>query len=643
MIPKIHIDPSRFKAFVLLAFCISVSAYSPINAAQTLTITSANVHYHGENNGDFSGESMLNLGDINNSGRDDLFIGSPFFNTTRGRGYFLYDVSLNSPSINLSSASLTINGTTTFQNLSRAVSSFGDIDNDGIPDLGLAVPKDSFLQFYLGKDSGTWTPGTVFPSIVFFSGGQNLNTASGENVPNMLSFSGDVNGDGFDDILIGGDQKGSNSNDNGRAFLIFGRSNTTPLNNGNLDGDSAITDIFFQGESIDDHAGYSVSIAPDLNGDGFDDILISAYNSGTDKGLKVYLIYGERNQFSSKTTTKDFQLSDADSIFYSKEGLDTSNFGQDGFGELVTGLGDINGDGFGDFAIGAPNSDNGKGAIYIYYGATEKFTNKSTTANLWSAKLKGGNNFAKAGLHAITSPGDINGDLLNDLLIGEYQGSSEFTSSGRAYVLFGAEGSHALTGNVELNTSADVIIIGTKEQDQVGYSVSSAGDLDGDGLNEFMVAANKFDTNRGISAIFSLQSNTTPNVSGATLKLYEDSTFSTILTQAANRDTVYVEIITAGDGETGTVNILPVVASSNAYPKNIRLNLKETGVNTKTFRGAFQMVRSRSSEKIRQLSANLSETISVKTIDFISAQTSATIVNATPLVENILLEQEGIG
>ncbi|RAP37279.1 hypothetical protein DID80_03970, partial [Candidatus Marinamargulisbacteria bacterium SCGC AAA071-K20] len=329
----------------------------------------------------------------------------------------------------------------------------------------------------------------------------------------------------------------------------------------------------------------------------------------------------------------DDELSKADAIFFSKDN------GNDAFGESFAGLGDINGDGFGDFAISAPRTNGSKGVVYIYYGGLRfPFSSKVSGVRSWSASIEGETGFYYLGLHSLSGIGDVNGDLLNDIAIGEYWSTNK---RGKVYVIYG-KSETVLTGNIAVSTASDLIISGETDSIQVGYTVSSGGEINEDGVSEFLVGVNKLDSSKGGAYVFQGFKNVTPN-SVSAIKLYSDSSFSTEspLGQFSNRDMVYVEAL-ATDQKSTSRNIMEVMVSSNSVSRGTLVRLRETSVNSGTFRGHFKLVRSRSSFLAEQISADLSDTVTITPkFDSGSPNKTLTIINAVPKIDDISVQQVG--
>jgi hypothetical protein len=259
----------------------------------------------------------------------------------------------------------------------------------------------------------------------------------------IVSSAGDVNGDGFEDIIIGAYQNDAAGMDAGRAYIYFGGSAI-----------DSIPDVILTGEAAEDVFGASVASAGDVNGDGFGDIIIGAFQNdagGTNAG-RVYIYFGG-------PVVDDI----ADVVF---TGTIPNNF----FGHVVTGAGDVNGDGYDDVIAAAPAYNSFAGIAYIYYGGSSMDTIPDVTVT----GVNPGDSFGSSMAYV----GDVNGDNFADVLVGAYD--AFVNTAGKAYLYF---------GGVSMDSTADVVMNGEEVADVFGASVSSAGDVNGDGFSDVIVGA----------------------------------------------------------------------------------------------------------------------------------------------------------
>ena len=222
-----------------------------------------------------------------------------------------------------------------------------------------------------------------------------------------------------------------------------------------------------------DRTGFSVSTAGDVNGDGFDDYLVSTPydDAGGPNAGKVYLLFGKASGFANIDLTT---LAPADG--FSIQG----DYDFDRAGLSVSSAGDVNGDGYDDFLIGAPSADDGGefnvGKTYVIFGKASGF------ANIDLAALASADGFVITGDSQqdgsggkVSSAGDVNDDGYDDIVIGATGGDDGVTDAGEAYVIFG-KGSGFTDINLGALDPADGFeIVGAATSDQVGISVSSAG------------------------------------------------------------------------------------------------------------------------------------------------------------------------
>jgi hypothetical protein len=222
--------------------------------------------------------------------------------------------------------------------------------------------------------------------------------------------------------------------------------------------------------------GIAMAAAGDMNGDGLGDLLVGAKGGiQDDRTGSAYLVYGASGLAEAK-----------DEVVSEDMGAALLHV-VPGFGSAVAGLGDIDGDGHPDIAIGAPNVAEGAqqgGAVLLFSGPVVSGSDAATA----SAVILGRAPFAHLGT-SVAAAGDLNGDSRSDLLVGTpHWGTHEGASLGVAAVYLGP-----ITGELSL-LNANLKIVGQTDQRQVGSALCGPGDLDGDGLDDWLVA---YDTDQG--------------------------------------------------------------------------------------------------------------------------------------------------
>ncbi|WP_442941844.1 hypothetical protein [Nostoc sp.] len=301
-----------------------------------------------------------------------------------------------------------------------------------------------------------------------------------------VSSAGDINSDGIDDLIIGARSASPNAFLSGQSYVVFGSKGVfgAKLNLSTLNGTNGFA---INGINEVDLSGSSVSSAGDINGDGIDDLIIGAKNAspnGTESG-QSYVVFGSKGGFNAQFNlstlngTNGFAINGINTIDYS--GISVSN------------AGDINGDGIDDLIIGTFSNQS-----YVVFGSKGGF---DSSFNL--STLNGTNGFAINGINpgddsgsSVSSAGDINGDGIDDLIIGARFASPNGSLSGQSYVVFGnKEGFDAQFNLSTLNGTNGFAINGINLDDNSGYSVSSAGDINGDGIDDLIIGALNADPN----------------------------------------------------------------------------------------------------------------------------------------------------
>jgi hypothetical protein len=337
--------------------------------------------------------------------------------------------------------------------------------------------------------------------------GNNGFTLVGTNIRERLGFSvsdaGDVNGDGIGDLIVGapGDFSNNSNTDRGRSYVIFGKTGSfaTTLNAAAIDGSNG---FLIDGINAGDNVGISVSRAGDLNSDGREDLVIgnafSTVNGRSNSGSS-YIILGNAS-FSTNFNPTTLNGSNGFII----NGLSEN----DRLGNSVTTVGDINKDGFDDFIVGAPKTtaaEDEVGTTYLVYGKNSSFDASLNLANADASKFTTINGLTiddSLGI-SVSDAGDINGDGTDDLIIGASTTDlNGINNTGTAYVIFGRSGSLGADFNLgSLDGSNGFVITGFQENAQLGFSVSQAGDINKDGIDDLIVGARNANAERGAAYI----------------------------------------------------------------------------------------------------------------------------------------------
>ncbi|MCA9059272.1 MAG: FG-GAP repeat protein, partial [Planctomycetaceae bacterium] len=292
---------------------------------------------------------------------------------------------------------------------------------------------------------------------------------------------GDLDGDGVIDLVVGAYGDDTNGIARGAVHVLLMNSN------GTVKSSTKIADSTSGGPMLlnNDNFGSSVAALGDLDGDGITDIAVgAAYDDtgGSERGA-AYVVFLNADG-TAKTTTK---------IASGTNGLPALEDGNY-FGSAVTGLGDLDGDGVPDLAVGAKGDHTGgsyRGAVHVLFLNTDGTVRSSTKL---ASSTNGGPALANDDYfgRAVTALGDVDGDGITDLAVGAYRDNTGGNTRGAVYVLMlNADGSAKTTTKIASDTGDGPTL---QNSDGFGISVAAVGDLDGDGVVDLGVGAKGDDT-----------------------------------------------------------------------------------------------------------------------------------------------------
>ncbi|MBP6874475.1 MAG: FG-GAP repeat protein [Candidatus Eisenbacteria bacterium] len=397
-----------------------------------------------------AGKSVRTAGDVNGDGYSDVIVGIPYYTNGPETYEGLACVYLGSRTGLAASPAWSVEGNQANAGLGWSVSTAGDVNGDGYSDVivgayyyshGESAEGAAFV--YHGSASGlSTTPAWTVEG-----------NASGIEFGSSVSTAGDVNGDGYADVIVGAPYYGNGQTREGRAYVFLGSSSglaTTPA--WTVESDHSFAQM-----------GFCVSTAGDVNGDGYSDVVVGSpfYSDPEDSEGNARVYLGSSTGLST-TPVWDYCQNHPGAFF----------------GYSVSTAGDANGDGYDDVIVGAPRQDSGQtdeGVAFFFLGNSTGVTPSAswiTESNQVSAEYGA----------AVATAGDVNGDGYSDLLVGARLYDNGQTDEGRAYLYCGSSAGPSSTATTWAPE-------GNNNYAMLGYALSTAGDVNGDGFADVIVGA----------------------------------------------------------------------------------------------------------------------------------------------------------
>lgn len=430
-----------------------VDARAACALAGDLTLGSTGLSLNGDAAGDLAGAALA-AGGFGGAG-SALAVGAPGrASSGQGSGAVWVMDGATEGTVALATAAAAVTGLGTNDQLGAALAALGDLDGDGDEELLVGSPGDETE----GNASGAaWLlPGPVGAGPVDTLGWHLTAPAAGDRGGAALAGVGDMDGDGFPEWAIGAWGSDAGGIEAGAVYLFRrGLSAAAGL-------DTA--DRVLTGAAAYQHAGQAVAGAGDLDGDGLAELVVGAPTdvSGGSGAGAAWVVSAFPAASGSLAVL----------------GIGWLGAPGDAAGTAVAGLGDVDGDGYGDLAVGAPGSTVGVGAVYVVAGpatAGGSLTGARTTLL--------GENAGDAAGSAVAGAGDVDGDGRGDLLAGGPGVDTGGVDAGAAWLVVD------LPSGVGYLARAAAVLGGPTAGGRAGSAVQGGTDVDGDGFPELFVGA----------------------------------------------------------------------------------------------------------------------------------------------------------
>lgn len=503
----------RVQIFLLLVLLVSGNTLAQHPASFSVNDLNGENGFtmQGLNETDWLGYAVSDAGDVNDDGMDDIAISALLHDGGGEEAGAVYVIFGTDQGFNATIDLSTLDGSNGFMIMGEAaddefgnsISNVGDINGDGVNELAITaynaetpgLVNNGITYVMFGRQS--------YPAVISLSnfdgshGGFTIHGKFAGDRASNVSAAGNFNADNFDDLIVGTHAHDPGATNAGAAYVVFGTDQGFPaiLDLGDLDGTNGVA---FWGENGGDIAGYKVSGAGDIGGDSYGDVMIAAINesSHASHAGAVYVVYGKRQQWPASLSLDQLDGNNG----FKLTGEEELNY----LGLSLSGMADFNADGKDDILMGA-HINNVDTTVYFktyvvfgHEGAMAASQSIDTAADLVIKTTP--TSYHNDAFFDTAFVGDLNGDTITDLAMNDPRNSEVGNDSGAVYVVYGAQEFNAtelLTD--QLSPAEGFKILGGNWNDLLGNAISTAGDVNHDGVNDLLLGAHMTD-NPGANA-----------------------------------------------------------------------------------------------------------------------------------------------